>query len=62
MGLEIARRLVGRGYEVAVTDVDEANTESAAAQLGERVWGLPLDVRDSAAVHAAAGQVVERCG
>ena len=62
MGLEIARRLVGRGYEVAVTDVDEANTASAAAQLGERAWGLPLDVTDSAAVRAAAGQIVERSG
>ena len=62
MGLEIARRLLGRGYEVAVTDVDEANTASAAAQLGERAWGLPLDVTDSAAVHAAAAQVVERSG
>ena len=62
MGLEIARRLVGRGYEVAVTDVDEANTASASEQLGERAWGLPLDVSDSDAVRAAARQVVERSG
>jgi NAD(P)-dependent dehydrogenase (short-subunit alcohol dehydrogenase family) len=62
MGLEIARRLVGRGYEVAVTDIDEANTASAAEQLGERAWALPLDVTDSDAIHAAAGQVVERSG
>ena len=47
MGLEIARRLVGRGYEVAVTDVDEATTAAAAEQLGERAWGPPLDVTDS---------------
>ena len=62
MGLEIARRLVGRGYEVAVTDVDEANTASAAEQLGDRAWGLPLDVTDSEAVRAAAQQVEERSG
>jgi NAD(P)-dependent dehydrogenase (short-subunit alcohol dehydrogenase family) len=62
MGLEIARRLVGRGYEVAVTDVDEANTASAAEQLGDRAWALPLDVTDSDAVRAAAQQVVERSG
>jgi NAD(P)-dependent dehydrogenase (short-subunit alcohol dehydrogenase family) len=62
MGLEIARRLVGRGYEVAVTDVDEANTASAAEQLGERAWALPLDVTDSDAVRAGAGQIVERSG
>jgi NAD(P)-dependent dehydrogenase (short-subunit alcohol dehydrogenase family) len=62
MGLEIARRLVGRGYEVAVTDVDEANTASAAEQLGDRAWALPLDVTDPDAVRAAAQQVVERSG
>jgi NAD(P)-dependent dehydrogenase (short-subunit alcohol dehydrogenase family) len=62
MGLEIARRLVGRGYEVAVTDVDEANTASAAEQLGDRAWPLPLDVTDSEAVRAASQQVVERSG
>jgi NAD(P)-dependent dehydrogenase (short-subunit alcohol dehydrogenase family) len=62
MGLEIARRLVGRGYEVAVTDVDEASTASAAEQLGGRAWALPLDVSDPDAVSAAAQRVVERSG
>ncbi len=62
MGLEIARRLVGRGYEVAVTDVDEAGTAGAAEQLGERAWPLVLDVTDGDAVRAAADQVVERSG
>ncbi len=62
MGLEIARRLVGRGYEVAVTDVDEANTTAAAEELGERAWPLVLDVSDTDAVNAAADQVVERSG
>jgi NAD(P)-dependent dehydrogenase (short-subunit alcohol dehydrogenase family) len=62
MGLEIARRLVGRGYEVAVTDLDEANTTAVASDLGVRAWGLPLDVTDQDAVRAAAAQVVERSG
>jgi NAD(P)-dependent dehydrogenase (short-subunit alcohol dehydrogenase family) len=62
MGLEIARRLVGRGYEVAVADIDEANTRSAAEQLGDRAWSLPLDVTDSDGVHSAAQQVVDRSG
>jgi NAD(P)-dependent dehydrogenase (short-subunit alcohol dehydrogenase family) len=62
MGLEIARLLVGRGYEVAVTDVDEAGTVAAAEQLGERAWPLVLDVADTDAVNAAADQVVERSG
>ena len=62
LGLEIARRLVGRGYEVAIADVDEAEANSAARQLGDRAWALPLDVTDSEAVRAAADQLVERCG
>src|SRR5215204_3101296 len=62
MGLEIARLLAGRGYEVAVTDVDEAGTAAAAEQLGEPAWPLVLDVADTEAVNAAADQVVERSG
>jgi NAD(P)-dependent dehydrogenase (short-subunit alcohol dehydrogenase family) len=62
MGLEIARRLIGRGYEVAVTDVDEANTAAAAEELGDRAWGRALDVSDADAARAAARQVVERSG
>ena len=62
MGLEIARLLVARGYEVAVTDVDEAGTTAAAEQLGDRAWPLVLDVTDTTAVNAAADQVVERSG
>jgi NAD(P)-dependent dehydrogenase (short-subunit alcohol dehydrogenase family) len=62
MGLEIARLLATRGYEVAVTDVDEAGTTAAAEQLGERAWPLVLDVTDTQAVNAAADQVVERSG
>jgi NAD(P)-dependent dehydrogenase (short-subunit alcohol dehydrogenase family) len=62
MGLEIARRLVGRGYEVAVTDVDEATSSAAAEQLGERAWSHVLDVTDTEACRAAAAEVVERAG
>ena len=62
MGLEIARLLVARGYEVAVTDLDEPGTAAAAEQLGDRAWPLVLDVTDAEAVSAAAGQVVERSG
>src|SRR3954447_14760285 len=62
MGLEIARLLTGRGYEVAVTDIDEESTSAAADQLGKRAWPLVLDVADTDAVSAAAKQVVERSG
>ena len=62
MGLEIARRLVGRGYEVAVTDIDEDNAAAAAEELGERAWSFGLDVSDTDAVKAAAAGIVERSG
>ena len=62
IGLEIARRLVARGYEVAVADVDSDNTTAAADQLGDRAWPLPLDVTDTDAVAVAASAVVERSG
>lgn len=62
MGLEIARRLAGRGYDVAVTDVDDAAASAGAEQLGDRAWSLALDVTDSEACRAAAAQVVERTG
>jgi NAD(P)-dependent dehydrogenase (short-subunit alcohol dehydrogenase family) len=62
IGLEIARRLVGRGYEVAVADVDGANASAAADELGERAWALALDVADTQACLDAAAAVVERSG
>ena len=62
IGLEIARRLVGRGYEVGVADVDGANASAAAEELGKRAWALALDVTDTQACRDAAAAVVERSG
>ena len=57
-GLEIARRLAGRGYEVLCTDIDE----QSAASTAERVGGFSrvLDVRDPEAHRAAARAAAER--
>ena len=62
IGLEIARRLVGRGYDVAIADVIEANAEAAAEQLADRAWALPLDVTDAERCRDAAARVIERSG
>jgi NAD(P)-dependent dehydrogenase (short-subunit alcohol dehydrogenase family) len=62
LGLEIARRLVGRGYERAVTDVDAEATSAAAEELGDGAWSLALDVTDTQACRVAAAQVAERSG
>lgn len=62
LGLAIARRLVDRGYEVTVSDVDEAAVQRAAAGLGERARPLRLDVTDLEACRAAAAEVAESAG
>jgi NAD(P)-dependent dehydrogenase (short-subunit alcohol dehydrogenase family) len=62
MGLEIARMLHGRGYSVALTDVDGAAAERVAAELGEPARAAALDVRDAAACRDAAAETVRRAG
>jgi short-subunit dehydrogenase len=62
MGLEIARMLHGRGYSVALTDVDGATAERVAAELGEPARAAALDVRDAAACRDAAADTVRRAG
>jgi len=60
IGREIARRLVGRGYRVLVTDVDAAAAERTATELGPTAWAMALDVRDPDAHRAAAAAAAER--
>jgi NAD(P)-dependent dehydrogenase (short-subunit alcohol dehydrogenase family) len=62
IGLATARRLAGRGFQVAVTDVDGEAAERGAAEIGDRAWASALDVTDAAASRAAAAEVVERAG
>jgi NAD(P)-dependent dehydrogenase (short-subunit alcohol dehydrogenase family) len=62
LGLAIARRLVGRGYQVAITDIDGEAVERAATELGERAWPLRLDVTDAEACASATAEVVDRAG
>ncbi|MGH2983136.1 MAG: SDR family NAD(P)-dependent oxidoreductase [Solirubrobacterales bacterium] len=62
IGLAIARRLAGRGFQVAVTDVDGEAAERAAAEIGDAAWASQLDVTDAEACRSAADAVVERAG
>ena len=59
-GREIARLLAGRGYDVLVTDVDEASAKETAEQVGDRAWSMLLDVRDPDAHRRAATAAAER--
>jgi NAD(P)-dependent dehydrogenase (short-subunit alcohol dehydrogenase family) len=58
-GLEIARRLVGRGHQVVLCDVDEAAVQQAAASLGSRALGMAADVRDPGAHRRVAAAAEE---
>ncbi|MRJ77018.1 SDR family NAD(P)-dependent oxidoreductase [Aeromicrobium sp. SMF47] len=55
IGRAIAIELVGRGYEVLVTDVDGEGAERTAREIGA-VAGMRLDVTDP----AANGEIAER--
>lgn len=62
LGQLIARLLVERGYDVLVTDLDEAAAKATAASLGERATARAVDVRDPAQVEAARDEIVSRAG
>jgi NAD(P)-dependent dehydrogenase (short-subunit alcohol dehydrogenase family) len=58
IGRGIAERMVGRGYAVLVTDVDEEAARRTAGEIGA-AEGLALDVRDPDAHRAAAEAAAE---
>ncbi|MEA2387042.1 MAG: hypothetical protein QOJ22_1216 [Thermoleophilaceae bacterium] len=60
IGREVAIRLAGRGYDVLVTDVDEAGAQATAAAIGERAWAIRQDVRDPESHRQAARAAAER--
>jgi NAD(P)-dependent dehydrogenase (short-subunit alcohol dehydrogenase family) len=62
LGIEIARRLLDRGYSVHVTDVDWGRAESAAERLGRDAFASALDVRSLPACRAAASRTIRRMG
>jgi short-subunit dehydrogenase len=59
-GLEIARRLVARGHDVVLADVDGPGVEAAAESLGPRAIGIAADVRDPDAHRRVAAAAAER--
>jgi NAD(P)-dependent dehydrogenase (short-subunit alcohol dehydrogenase family) len=63
IGAEVARRLHVRGAKLVLTDLDEAQLNELATELGDE-WVLTMvaDVRDLSAMHAAVDQAVERFG
>jgi NAD(P)-dependent dehydrogenase (short-subunit alcohol dehydrogenase family) len=62
IGQAIARALAREGAIVAIGDLDAAGAEAAAAELGGRALGLPLDVTDRPAFAAFLDEVERRLG
>lgn len=62
IGEETARRLVAAGARVALVDIDEAEVERTARDVGDGVLGVAADVTDRAAVDAATERVVDHLG
>lgn len=62
LGAAIAVRLAAEGATVAVADLDGDGAAAVARELGERHFGLQLDVRSTASVGAAVDAVAERAG
>lgn len=64
IGAEVARRLHNTGAKLVLTDLDEGELKSIAAELGGdgRLLTVVADVRDLPAMQAAADQAVEKFG
>lgn len=60
MGRETARRLAARGYQVLVTDVNEAGARETAEQIGRGAWALAQDVREPGSHRVVAAAAAER--
>ena len=64
IGAEVARRLHAKGAKLVLTDLDEAALVARSAELGgdDRVLTFVADVRDLAAMQAAADQAITKFG
>src|SRR3954449_5899411 len=60
MGRETARRLAARGFNVLVTDLNEAGAQETAEQIAGGAWAMAQDVRDADSHRAVAAAASER--
>src|SRR5215216_2312263 len=62
IGRAITEALIAKGVRVAIGDVDREAAERTAAELGDAVVGLGLDVTDLAGFSAFLDEVEQRLG
>ena len=62
IGEAISKRLAEAGATIAVADLNKAAAEQLAATLGNKSFGVQVDVSNSASVNAAVAEVLQRTG
>ncbi len=62
IGKAFAEAYVREGATVAIADIDLAEAESAAADIGPQAWALGLNVTDPSSIDAAVAAAVARMG
>ena len=62
LGFATARMMAAQGAKVVILDLEQANPQAAAAQLGPEHTGLVANVTDKASCEAAAAQIKAKFG
>jgi NAD(P)-dependent dehydrogenase (short-subunit alcohol dehydrogenase family) len=62
IGKGVADALAGRGWSLAIADLDRANAHEVAAACGERAQTVVFDVTDKTAVDSAVRDLVAKHG
>lgn len=62
IGLETARRMHARGASLVLTDLDRAEIEAVASELGGRAIGLAGDATDRDSLDRIVAEAVDRFG
>ena len=62
LGFATARMMAAQGAKVVILDLEQANPQAAAAQLGPEHTGLVANVTDKASCEAAAAQIKAKYG
>ena len=60
MGRETALRLARRGFQVLVTDLNEAGAQETAELIGDGAWAMAQDVRDAESHRLVAAAAAQR--
>jgi len=62
IGAGVVRRIAAEGGSVVITDLQEDKVAELATEIGDRAFGLRMDVTNRADVDAAVAATVERFG